>query len=42
MLGVLEKGFQSGGDSLRQSGVDVKALVTIEAFEGDIVVLKTE
>ncbi len=39
---AIEKGFQSGGRALRENGVDVKALATIEAFDGDRVVLKAE
>jgi len=39
---AIEKGFQAGGISLRQNGVDVKALATIESFDGLRVVLKAE
>ena len=39
---AIEKGFQDGGRTLRENGIDVKALVTIEAFDGDSVVLKAE
>jgi xanthine phosphoribosyltransferase len=39
---VIEKGFQDGGRELRRRGFDIKALVTIERFDGDCAVLKTE
>ena len=39
---AIEKGFQPGGRNLRESGIDVRALATIEAFDGDSVVLKSE
>ena len=35
---VIEKGFQEGGTLLREAGVDIKSLVTIESMEaGEIV-----
>lgn len=39
---AIEKGFQKGGQALRESGVDIQALATIESFDGDSVVLKVK
>ncbi|NLB91115.1 MAG: xanthine phosphoribosyltransferase, partial [Clostridiales bacterium] len=36
----IEKGFQSGGDKLRQQGVHVKSLAIVDAIEDGKILLR--
>ena len=39
---AVEKGFQGGGDRLRQAGVNVKSLAIIESAEPGNIVFREE